>query len=123
MAPFFKNILLLVVAFFFLCFQCDDHVNCTEEFRFINIEVVGDPLDDFYTLRKSTGDTLRLSNVFPDSKYAVLDDRYHPQIKNRVEDFTFIGIINDSVVVSEPFVISGDDCHIDKVKGVNTVTL
>ena len=97
---------------------------CTLEYRTISIEVIGDTLDDFYTIRQNTGDTIRLSNNYTiGNSYPILVDNYQQQIENKTETFQFYGLIHDSIVIHEPFVIKADQCHIEYVSGNLQVTL
>jgi hypothetical protein len=122
-----KNLLVISSALVFvllLSFQCKKETACTMEFRTVGIQVIGDTLDDFYTIRNLNGDTLRYENYgFEENYYTVLDDNFHVYLKNATENFTFVGIINGQKVVDEAFTIRGDDCHIDKVSGAVTVIL
>ncbi len=95
------------------------------EFRYITITVHGNVLDDFYTLRTSNGDTIRYAkNEIPgDSIYIVLNDNYQQSLKNSSDTFVFRGLINDSVVVNEPFVIKADECHIEYMSGNTEVSI
>lgn len=123
----YKGILFLslMVCFLSSCYKdSPNEIACTEEFRMISIKVIGDSLSDFYTLRTSTNDTIRSENFFPEANwYPVVDDNFSSKLKNSQETFVFIGKINDSVVVRENFVISADECHINKVSGVEEVEL
>lgn len=108
--------------------SCNDKNNeifCTEEFRVITITINGVVLDDNFTLRNSTGDTLRFEeDIFGEgTTFTVLNDLFKDSLRNRQENFTFIGIIGDSVVVEEPFVIRADECHIELVSGLTEITL
>jgi len=105
--------------------SCKEEIACTEEFRTVSIKVTGDTLTDFYTIRISNSDTIRIpADGYPDAyTYPVLNDNYQSVIANSQESFTFIGKINDTVVVNEAFVISADNCHIDKVSGKNGVNI
>lgn len=119
---------LIILAPLLLCgiFQsCKEEAVCTEEFRTIGITIIGDSLTDFYTIRNSSLDTIRLSNYMDpfDNYYPVLDDNYTPILGNSQESFTFIGERNDTIVVHEQYIIKADDCHIDKVSGKNEVIL
>ena len=100
----------------------DDEIFCTEEFRTVGLEITGAVLDDHFTIRVSNGDTLRVGTVFFDF-YPVLDDSFQPELENKEEQFSFIGIIADTIAVFEPFVIEADECHIMKVSGVDRVEL
>lgn len=104
--------------------SCKDEVYCTEEFRTISITVNGPALDDFYTLRESTGDTLIINHdSIWGNAYPVLDDNFQKTLEDKTETFRFHGIINDSIVVNEPFVIKADKCHIIFVSGKQEVNL
>jgi hypothetical protein len=85
----------------------------------INIKVNNATLDEFYTIRENTGDTIRnISSSQPDlNLYLVLDDNSQHLIMNRTENFRFIGIISDTVAVDELFSIKADQCHIEYVSG------
>ena len=100
-------------------------IACTEEYRFVTITVNGAQLDNFYTIRTSTGDTIRHEQEMglDSNVYVVLTDSYQKNIQNSVENFVFHGFIGDSLVVNEPFVIKADMCHIDYVSGKTEVNL
>ena len=61
--------------------------------------------------------------VLESNVYVVLTDSYQKNIQNSVENFVFHGLIGDSLVVNEPFVIKADMCHIDYVSGKTEVNL
>lgn len=120
------NISLILSMLFvvMLSFQCKKDSACTMEFRIVSIQVIGESLDDFYTIRNSNGDTLRYENFAPDQNtYTVLDDNFHVYLKNAIENFTFIGVIGGQKVVEESFVIKGDNCHFEKVSGPGSVII
>lgn len=98
---------------------------CTLEYRTVSIQVIGDTLDDYYTIRQTSGDTIRINNINSifENNYPVLDDNYQQHIENSTETFLFYGLINDSIVVREPFVIKADRCHIEYVSGRLQVNL
>lgn len=96
------------------------------EFRSVTIEVNGGVLDSYHTLRVSTGDIINIEEDplgFFENIYTVLNDNYLSLIVNKTETFIFKGYINDQLVVEEPFVISGDQCHINYVSGNTQVDL
>lgn len=95
------------------------------EWRSVVINVNGPDLDKFFTIRESTGDTIRLprDNTPGAKTYPVLTDGYQPILQGRTENFKFKGFINDSLVVNELFVISADQCHINYVSGNTSITL
>lgn len=122
-----KNLIIFLSPIIFggLIPSCKQEIMCTQEFRTIGITITGDSLTDFYTIRNSNSDTIRFSTgVDPYSLcYPVLDDSYTSKIANSQESFTFIGEINDTIVVNERYVIKADYCHIDKVSGKSEVSL
>ena len=121
-----KIILILgVLLFSKSCFDENKNgVICTEIFAAVTIEVTGSSLDDYYTVRASNNDTIRINeDLFGENIYTVLDDNYLPQLRNDRDEFTFIGIIAGQLVVSEEFIISADECHISKISGKDVVNL
>ncbi|TVQ75757.1 MAG: hypothetical protein EA358_11000 [Flavobacteriales bacterium] len=100
----------------------DDDIYCTEEFRVISIEVVGEPLTEHYSIRQSNSDTIR-HNDEGGQTYTVLDDNYLSQLKNQQDTFRFQGFINDTLRVDELFVIKADECHVIYVSGRRRVQL
>ena len=114
-----KKSVFFLLLFTASCTSRTDEVICTMEFRMINIKVNNATLDEFYTIRENTGDTIRnISSSQPDlNLYLVLDDNSQHLIMNRTENFRFIGIISDTVAVDELFSIKADQCHIEYVSG------
>ncbi|HAA16856.1 MAG TPA: hypothetical protein DCE41_36150 [Cytophagales bacterium] len=114
---------LLGLSILFLS-SCDWGVSCTEEFRTVGIDLTGGTPDDFYTLRSSTGDTIRLmDDAFPGDFYPVIDDSWQEELQGSEEEFVFEAVVDGTVVVSETFVIEADLCHINKVSGPDSASL
>jgi len=113
--------LMLLVGVFSAC----EKEICTLELRTIGIVVEGDSLTDYYTIRQRTSDTIRTNFGSPNSDtwYPVLSDGFDADAPKSVEVFTFIGEINDSIVVQEPFLIQSDGCHIEKRSGKSLISL
>ena len=118
---------ILIVVSILILISCtkDEEVICTMEYRYISIDVKGGILDDFYTIRKYTGDTIRYEkdNIIGNNSYIILSDNYQNKIKNKEEIFIFKGYITDSLVVNEQFIIKADECHIDYVSGKKEINL
>jgi len=89
----------------------------------ITIEVNGAVLDDYYTVRLRTGDTIRRNSPIGDKYYEVLDDLWTDKIKQEGEYFLFEGKVGDSVLVREQFKIGHDECHIRLIEGRTRVDL
>ena len=93
---------------------------CSDEFRIVGIKVIGGKLDDFYTLRTTTADTIRFTanGQYPlNNWYPILDDNFQPLLAGKREDFVFVGIKNAAEVVRQQFSIGADVCHIIKYSG------
>ena len=118
---------ILIVVSILIIISCtkDEEVICTMEYRYILIDVKGGILDDFYTIRKYTGDTIRneKDNIIGNNSYIILSDNYQNKIKNKEEIFIFKGYITDSLVVNEQYVIKADECHINYVSGKKEINL
>jgi hypothetical protein len=120
------NFLLILAIIMFVSCKSESQNNtvaCTMEFRTVTINVQGDTLNHFYTIRVTSGDTIRLNsgNTFGANTYPVLDDSYQSNIANRTEQFRFVGLKNNAVLVDELFTIKADQCHISYVSGNQTV--
>ena len=118
---------ILIVVSILIIISCtkDEEVICSMEYRYISIDVKGGILDDFYTIRKYTGDTIRneKDNIIGNNSYIILSDNYQNKIKNKEEIFIFKGYITDSLVVNEQYVIKADECHINYVSGKKEINL
>lgn len=102
---------------------CSEQIACTEEFRMVTVEITGDTISDFYTLRLKTGDTLKHGDIGIANTFIILDDSFQPTLENNSETFRFEALKNDSLVVSEDYIIKADHCHINKISGPQLVEL
>lgn len=118
---------ILIVVSILIVSSCtkEEEVICTMEWRYISIDVKGGVLDNFYTIRKYTGDTIRYEkdNILGNNSYIILSDNYQNKIKNKEEIFIFKGYITDSLVVNEQYIIKADECHINYVSGKKEINL
>jgi hypothetical protein len=118
-----RNVALLILWITLLAAGCsgndDQEVVCSDEFKMIGVAVIGGKLDDFYTLRTVTADTIRFtaSGQYPLNWYPILDDSYQPLLEGTREDFIFVGIKNATEVVRQQYSIGADVCHIIKYSG------
>lgn len=115
--------LLFLVISLFSCNPSKDEVICTTMIATVSIEIVGDSLDNYFTIRNITGDTIHAYIEPFQNTYTVLDDSYRQILENKEEAFRFVGFKGGNIVVDETFVITADKCHISKVSGVNSVTI
>lgn len=125
MKKFSLHIIIFFTILFFISCAKEEEVICTMEWRYISIDVKGGVLDDFYTIRKYTGDTIRYEkdNIIGNNSYIILSDNYQNKIKNKEEIFIFKGYITDSLVVNEQYIIKADECHINYVSGKKEINL
>ena len=94
---------------------------CTLIFVTESVTVSGTVLDDFYSLRLSTGDTLRLEDYnSEDQYYPILDDSSIPQTKNIEERIDFIALHGDQILKT-PYTFTSDGCHIVKTSGLEVI--
>ena len=120
--------LLSTVILVTACNRCEDEIICTEEFRMIVLTLKDNSeqpgiLDSSYTIRQSTSEKIRPEQSMGAGYYVVLDDAYHPQLKNKEDNFRFVGWKNNTIVVDELYKIAADNCHILKRSGADTLSL
>jgi hypothetical protein len=124
-------ILLLPVAFLASCSKCDDDIDgvvCTQELRMITLKVKSATdalvtLDSFYTLRPSRNERIQSREQAGPGVYVVLDDSYHRRLVRSEDNFRFVGWKNGQTVVDQTYRIAGDDCHIYKKAGMDSVVV
>jgi len=107
--------------------KCPPDVTCTEEFAMVTVRVedangVPISLDDAYTLRKGSAETLRFESGGV-GMYTVLDDSYRQRLQNNIDDFFFIAIKNGKKIAEERFVVGADCCHVQKVSGTEKIVV
>lgn len=128
-----KAISILFILLFTLSTACkkeQSSVVCTASFAYITVNISDQNgnaviLDNCYTIRTSNNDTAqKMENIFPQQGvYTIISDNYQQKLKGRTEDFKFIGIIHDTIVVNESYRISADECHIKKEGGKSNVII
>jgi len=128
--------MLLALSVLVLSCKQNNSINCTTalctlELRTITTKVKSNSkdtvlLDSYYTVNTNLNDTIFPGN-WQGSAYAgvynVLSDGYVDKMRNKTYQFSFIGIINNTVVVNEPYTISADCCHISLVSGRSEITI
>ncbi|MEP5613598.1 MAG: hypothetical protein ABJP45_15205 [Cyclobacteriaceae bacterium] len=110
------------------CSNSDDDqpVVCTEEFRTVGVTVTGGQFDNFYTVRKTTNDTIRHNPIIGGTLadfYPILDDNYQAQLANSEDTFTFHGFLANQLLLKEDYIIKADQCHIELVSGQTEIEL
>lgn len=109
------------IALFSLPSCNDNGIICTEEFAMVGVTINGTQPDRTFTLRVKTGDTLNNTGFQTDQWYPVATDELRDALRNKQENFTFIGMKNDTVIYSANYVIGADDCHIYKISGPDSL--
>lgn len=125
------SFLVFITLFAFLS-SCEDsskpqEIICSTISKSIGISLensAGQPVtvDDYYTIQLSDGDTIR-EPMIEEGYYTVLNDNQHGKLVEKQDSFLFVGIKDSAVLVQETFVISGDQCHINKISGKSKVVL
>ncbi|MDZ7740485.1 MAG: hypothetical protein U5Q03_01670 [Bacteroidota bacterium] len=105
----------------------NEDVYCTEEFAMVSVEIVfgNTPQLDFetYTLRLSTGDTIRYDdNEFSPFKVVLADDCLQI-LQGKQEDFIFMSQHKNTLLFQEQFVIGADRGHVYKYSGIREIML
>jgi len=119
-----RYLLMLSILAVISAGSCDKTVYCTEEFRMITVEVNGRKLDQARTIRLRNGDTLDIgSHGFHPGTYVILTDAEMKLFQRKQEHFRFQGLIGDSLVVDEVYLIGHDECHISLIEGKTRIDL
>jgi hypothetical protein len=105
--------------------RCNPNVACTMIFAMVTTQVIdgnGDAvrLDDYYTLRTSTGEKIKSQETM-EGYYTILDDSYLNKLKQSSDKFQFVGMKNGKQVVNETYTITADCCHVQKKEGRPTI--
>ena len=89
----------------------------------ISVNIEGVVLDQTYTIEETTGDTVlaTMGPAFQDTYYVILDDSYQAQLENDERTYRFIGIQQDSTIITEIYEIGADDCHVYKASGLDEI--
>lgn len=118
-------ILMFIGSSTLLSCNDDSEVVCNMIFTMITVEIEGGQLTDYYTIREATQDTLRLEQgVLFENNYPILTDAEFDLFEPlSVEDFRFLGFIEDEKVVDEAYRIGVDRCHVFKESGASKVVL
>lgn len=113
-----------VYAFQSCTFMQPEEITCSTISKTIEVKINGQELDSYYTIRISNQDTIRpQGNRTEENFYPILSDIYHINLINKKDSFHFVGLVNDSIIVVEPFLIGGDDCHIYLQSGSPIINL
>lgn len=100
----------------------DDNLICTQEFVTYTVEVLGDTLQDFYSVRTYNNDIIRIERFdLSNAYYPILNDSYTNTLRNREEQIDFIAV-GKSKTIREPYIFTSDGCHIIKIKGKEKIS-
>jgi hypothetical protein len=121
-----NSISILFVSLLLLSGGCQKA--CDDYFAMVTVAIEdaeGNPvtLDDAYTIRLSNGDTIRGSEMYAVNIYEVVNDNLQSALKGKKEDFRFVGILDNAIVIDEIYRITADKCHISKLSGPEKIVL
>lgn len=113
---------------------CYGEINCTTVYISVGAIIKnqnGQPigLDDYYTIKVSTGEKINLKSVEFDSlrsvagKYPILVDGQKSITEKCGTDFEFIGIKNGIEIVKQKYSIGHDCCHVKILSGDPNITI
>ena len=100
-------------------------VFCTEEFRFIVIQIEHSSdssavnLTDYKVIRISDNKDLTLSNnvITTPGFYPLVNDGQLNILKNSITEIEFRGYIQNTLVIQKRFDVGADCCHVSLVSG------
>lgn len=129
-------LLTLLLSLLFLLGNCGKKMansdlqtqGCTEIYKSIFLSVKDEQgmpvkLDQAYSIRLSSKQKLALNDIDEQGLYVVLNDDFQKQLKDKQEEFRFVGYQNEQIVLDQHYVIGADKCHIYKVSGVEEVVV
>jgi hypothetical protein len=93
---------------------------CTDEWRTITINLDQSGIEDYYTLRLNTGDTIRIGmdNIISEgTSFPVLDDGFKDILGKDPEPFRFEAVKEGEIRIRQNFLIKSDGCHVILVQG------
>ena len=106
--------------------SCND-VFCTQYVASVGVHIEDRSMTPealtVYTIRKSTGEKIAITQNPLDGIYIVLADNYHLKIAGRTETFTFVGMKGSTKIFSETYQIKADCCHVSKVSGKDSLII
>ena len=127
-----RTFLKLLTFLLFFGASCKDNANqeifCTDEYKMVSVRVEFESMPplvfDYFTVNLLSGDTIRYNENLPlENTYVVLADNYQSELENKLEEFAFIGIHEDTLLFNETYVIGADECHIYKEEGKSVIEL
>lgn len=115
-------------------FTCGKEIkNCTEEFRMIivNVNKVDNTpaeIDDYYMVRVFDKDTIlsKSNNPYEDDFFegiTIFSDSEMNKTTEKGTEFILTSYWNEKLVVSERYIISNDQCHIQLVDGKTNIRI
>lgn len=110
---------------------CLDNLVCTEELRYISVEVkdnLGNPvtLDSAYTIHKESGFVFRneeFLGLFEEGNYIIWSDLEMDRLDKKGSELTFEGWKENQKLISESYKVGHDCCHITLIDGNTQLSL
>lgn len=108
--------------------ECPPNTICTMMFASVGTKITDNngaavTLSEAYTVRKSNSEVLRYEYNNDEGFYTVVDDSYQKSLANQTDTFLFVGKKDGKIIVEEPFTISADCCHVNKISGKSEIII
>jgi hypothetical protein len=103
----------LFICLFISCNDCDD-IGIVH-----GVRIEGQNLQEFFTVRLETGDTINhFREISSDTLWALtIGGRYEEELRDGVENFRFHIRAQDTLELNYNFAYRTGDCHVEKVGG------
>lgn len=79
--------------------------------------------DEVFTIRQSTGEKISYPHNMGPGYYTVLEDSYQPVLSKKRDVFVLVGKKAGAKLFEEPYEVSADRCHINKISGKDIIVV
>ena len=112
----------ILLVTLFLLFSCDEE--CDDVFKSYGVRVEGQNIQEVYTVRTETSDTLnRMVDVAQDtSVFMVAGDELEGQLGSSEELFVFHIKAQDSLLMTYDYVFRYGECHVENQSGTSEIS-
>ncbi|MGB6034748.1 MAG: hypothetical protein WBG42_00670 [Cryomorphaceae bacterium] len=98
--------------------------DCNDILKIHGVRLEGENLQEVYTVRLSSNDTINRSTEFTTDTLWVptIGDRYEGELQGSSETFRFHLFAQDSIVETYDFVYRDGECDVEKLSGPSEIT-